>query len=100
MKSIIILILFAFQVLSQDIKNFPLWDSKWIIAKGMNERIYPSFSKSIPSHIVYVIFPSYLSCLNGNGKFVISWANLNHKEYTCTALMVDDIKSQFLSTAA
>ncbi len=95
MKTFICILLFFNVIIAQDLSNFPLWGSNWIIAKGMNSHIYPSFSKSIPTHLVNITFPTYFSYKAGTGYFLFSWANLNHKEYKCTSEMLDDIKNQF-----
>jgi hypothetical protein len=98
MKKYLVILLSASSTIAQSLADFPLWGTTWLIAKGQNHCIYPTFSKAcIPTHVVSIVFPQYPQnqYIASKVGFSVSWANLNHKYYRCTAEVIDDIKKQF-----
>ena len=95
MRILSLLLYISISLTAQDILNFPLLGSTWLVSKGQNTRIHPTVSKSIPTHIIKIAFPSSSSIISRNGAIRISWANFCYREYNCTARMIEDALAQF-----
>ena len=91
--------------LARDLDTFPLWNSTWLIGKGQNDRIYPTVSKTVPTHLIKITFPSkanFNSFLYNPQKLPplpeeikLSWAILTSQNYKSTAHMINDVTRQF-----
>jgi len=90
--------------LADDLDTFPLWGSTWLVGKGHNDRIYPTVSKSVPTHLIKVTFPSkanFRSVDERRGvpplpeEIKLSWAILTGQNYKSTAHMINDVAQQF-----
>lgn len=82
------LLLITFSISSQNLNTFPLWGSSWVIAQGQNKQIFPSVLPLKPCKLALIEF-------NSNKTIFMSYANLNHGSFRCTAELLDQIRSQF-----
>jgi hypothetical protein len=71
--------------------SFPMWNSTWLFGKGDNENIYPTYSKSVPTHLIKVTFPAYTD----DDSISMSYAFLNAYNYKSTSHMINDVYYQF-----
>jgi len=85
--SIIIILCLVSLVFPQNIEDFPLWGSAWIVAQGNNKKVFTSALPLRPEKLAIIHFSSIQS-------IKISYANLSHRLYRCTAELVEDIKHQ------
>ncbi|MBN1292358.1 MAG: hypothetical protein JXB48_11010 [Candidatus Latescibacteria bacterium] len=88
MRQITLILLFVFSLHSQNINEFPLWGSSWIVAQGNNKKIFPSVLPLMPDKIAIVQFKS-------DKSLFIAYANCNHRTYRCSAELVEEIDIQF-----
>jgi len=80
-----------FALSSQDYDAFPLKGGAWLFGKGINNRIYPSVSKSVPTHLILATFPATAT----SGDIVLQWAVLNALNYKSTGHMLNEAWKQF-----
>lgn len=77
---------------AMELEQMPLWGSDWIIAQGVNERIYPSALPLVPNVVVYA---SFKNKYGGDLRVEVRWANCQHREFRSTAEVVDYILNEF-----
>ena len=92
-------------IATRDLDSFPLWNSTWIAGKGQNDRIYPSISKAIPTHLIKVTFPQkpdlvrqddrYDRPFNISSEITLEYAILTGQRYKSTSGMINDALRQF-----
>jgi hypothetical protein len=103
MRNILFMITLYFvsNLSAKQLTDFPLWGSTWLIGKGQNHRIYPTVTKSIPTHLIKIEFPSsyYLKSSPDKCLFKISYAVLTNREYTCSSDFIDAAVNQLNSPA-
>lgn len=68
--------------------EFPLWGSTWVVAEGINPRIYNSVLPLRPKKVVVIRFDAY------ERDVEMQYANLQHRDYRSTAELIHDIMEQ------
>lgn len=78
-----------------DWRKFPLWGSTWIVADGINPRIYPSVFPFTPKTVMKLKFNATAT----DTSVDIYWAKLNWRDFGGTAETVDYVL-QYLNNDA
>jgi len=94
-KIMILLVALSNSAMSEDrdtlsMSKFPLRNQTWLIGKGYNHRVYPSFTGAVPTHVVMVTFPN-----DDNGDISMKWANLTGLNFKSTAHLLNEVNYQF-----
>lgn len=89
MKNITLIIIILISItFSQNIKEFPLWGTNWVIAEGINKRVYPSIIPLQPKKIVSVEFREDMDSV------IIEYANFMHRQYAGSWDVLKDFNKQ------
>jgi len=72
--------------------DFPLRGQTWLFGKGINNNIYPSFSKSVPTHLIMATFPPDASA---GGVIELQWAVFTGLNFKSTGHLLNEAWKQF-----
>lgn len=76
-------------VVSEDLQDFPLWGSSWVVCDGEHKGIYRSSLPFSPEEALLVNF------MRNKRRIEIQWANLKGRQWNSTASVLDEISRQW-----